>query len=65
MKANNRTLMNILGRFASEGLKDLSDNEIEQTLIRCVAGKKLITIAKYNRDNGIFVFTDGRAQLSN
>lgn len=42
----------IMGRMANEGAKDFSDTEIERTLSRCVAGGKLIELAKVLREEG-------------
>jgi hypothetical protein len=42
----------IVGRMLAEDIRDLSDSEIERTLSPCVAGRRLVSIAKRLRDSG-------------
>lgn len=42
----------IAARMFNENAQDMSDEEIERTLVGCVSGNKLITLAKELRDSG-------------
>lgn len=53
-KISYRYLPAIIGHMLAEDAMDFSDNEIVRTLSPCVAGKKLVEIAKVLRDKGIF-----------
>ena len=48
----------IISRMIAECAVNISDGEIHRTLADCVAGQRLIEIAKYFRNTGILKQTD-------